>query len=188
MRIIMIRHGMTAGNQRRAYIGSTDEPLCEEGMDEVRKKAASVPPCSLLLVSPMLRCRQTASLLYPGMDQQIEPDFRECDFGVFEGKNAEELTGDPAFQGWIETNGRGTFPDGEDPAAFMDRVCAAFAARMGRIPATETVTLAVHGGVIMAILSRYALPERLFYEWGVPNAEGYSADWDGAHLTGVERI
>ena len=29
--IILIRHGATAGNLERRYIGRTDEPLCEQG-------------------------------------------------------------------------------------------------------------------------------------------------------------
>ena len=32
--------------------------------------------------------------IYPDMKQIIVQDFRECDFGKFEGKNYKELTGD----------------------------------------------------------------------------------------------
>ena len=31
MRIDLIRHGMTRGNEERRYIGITDEPLSERG-------------------------------------------------------------------------------------------------------------------------------------------------------------
>ena len=215
-----IRHGMTAGNQRRAYIGSTDEPLCEAGEAAVREKAKTAPPCSRLIVSPMLRSRQTASILYPQMPQEILEDFRECDFGVFEGRTAEEMTGDAAFQGWIDADGMREFPGGEDPAAFKERCCAAFEMLMQEItqaresaasaqaagghdsilqsadgsgsirPAAAgsddaggAVSLVVHGGVIMALFERYALPRRVFYEWHVENAGGYTARWDGAQLT-----
>ena len=29
--IYLIRHGMTEGNKKQRYIGTTDEPLCPEG-------------------------------------------------------------------------------------------------------------------------------------------------------------
>lgn len=202
-----IRHGMTAGNQRRAYIGSTDEPLCEAGAAAVQEKAKTAPPCSRLIVSPMLRCRQTASILYPQMPQEILEDFRECDFGVFEGRTAEEMTGDAAFQGWIDADGMREFPGGEDPAAFKERCCTAFEMLMwemtqvqataettqadaetaqaagGTDDAAQAVSLVVHGGVIMALFERYAMPRRAFYEWHVENAGGYTARWEGAQLT-----
>lgn len=61
--LLFIRHGATAGNLRRCYIGRTDEPLCEAGIAQVKalqKRGLSV---DRLFVSPMLRTRQTAELL-----------------------------------------------------------------------------------------------------------------------------
>ena len=36
MQVILVRHGKTTGNQKRLYIGRTDEPLCEEGIAQLR--------------------------------------------------------------------------------------------------------------------------------------------------------
>ena len=226
MRIYLIRHGMTAGNTRRAYIGSTDEPLCKEGIAAVRASAPKIRAQTgfrsaddflsgggLLAVSPMKRCIQTAELLFPDARQQVVTDFRECDFGVFEGRNADEMTGDPDFQRWIDANGETAFPGGEDPTAFKARVCGAFAALTDSLQAPEkdavvesayetaygaesvctpeqikTLIIAAHGGTIMAILERYAVPHQPFYRWHVGNAQGYAACWDGAKLTDVRAI
>ena len=38
MKLIFIRHGKTAGNLERRYIGRTDEPLCDEGIAEILGK------------------------------------------------------------------------------------------------------------------------------------------------------
>ncbi|MBQ2202679.1 MAG: histidine phosphatase family protein, partial [Clostridia bacterium] len=38
MRIKLIRHGTTAGNAARRYVGKTDEPLCPEGREAAERK------------------------------------------------------------------------------------------------------------------------------------------------------
>ena len=62
MKIILIRHGKTAGNIKGRYIGKTDEPLCEEGINEIREN--TYPKADFVISSPMLRCRQTAEIIY----------------------------------------------------------------------------------------------------------------------------
>ena len=59
MRAVFIRHGLTAGNLEKRYIGSTDEPLCGEGI--ARLKMRTYPRCEVLVCSPMKRCLQTAA-------------------------------------------------------------------------------------------------------------------------------
>ena len=84
-RIYLIRHGLTAGNEEKRYIGRTDQPLSQKGM--VALKGRNVPLADEIVISPMLRCRQTAELLFPGRRYQVIDDFRECDLGKIEGKN-----------------------------------------------------------------------------------------------------
>ena len=88
MRVVLIRHSKTAGNLKGRYIGTTDEPLCEEGIRLLEGK--TYPAAELVYVSPMKRCRETASLIYPTLTQREEPLLRECDFGEFENKNYKE--------------------------------------------------------------------------------------------------
>ncbi len=65
-----------------------------------------------VFVSPMLRCRQTAEILFPQIPQiEIDP-WREMDFGEFEGKNYAQLNGDPRYQAWIDSGGTLAFPGG----------------------------------------------------------------------------
>ena len=95
MKIVLIRHGATAGNIKKRYIGITDEDLCASGIESIHNniKAGYYQGVQAVYVSPMKRCRQTAELIYPEYKQHIVPDFRECDFGIFEGKNYKELSG-----------------------------------------------------------------------------------------------
>ena len=89
MTVYLIRHGKTAGNLTGRYIGATDEPLCSQGIAELQTRA--YPAVQRVFVSPMKRCGETASLLYPGVKQTVVHDLRECDFGLFEGKNYAEM-------------------------------------------------------------------------------------------------
>ena len=38
MRIDLVRHGMTRGNEERRYIGITDEPVLEEDQEQLKKQ------------------------------------------------------------------------------------------------------------------------------------------------------
>lgn len=171
---LFIRHGATAGNLAKRYVGRTDEPLCESGRAAL---AAHVyPSADLVYVSPLRRCVETAALLYPTRAPLPVPDFRETDFGAFEGKNHRELNGDPDYQAWIDAGGLSTFPDGENPLAFRDRCAAAFAGLCARHRADDrTIACVVHGGTIMAILERFGRPARSFYDWQTANGNGYAA-------------
>ena len=39
-KICLIRHGITEGNQKRLYYGSSDIPLAEEGIEMLRSLSA----------------------------------------------------------------------------------------------------------------------------------------------------
>lgn len=173
MHIRLIRHGTTAGNAERRYIGVTDEPLCPEGRAAAERHEKD-PALDRVYVSPLLRARESAAILFPNAEQIPIRDLREMDFGVFEGRSADELENDPAFRAWVESYCRDACPGGESQEAFHARVLAAFTETV-RAAHTD-VTFLVHGGVIMSILSQLAEPHRDFYEWGAPNLGGFEAD------------
>ncbi len=127
-RIALIRHGLTKGNLSKCYIGKTDEPLCDEGIKELLLKtgSSSYPSTNRIYCSPMLRCQMTANLLYPNRELKLVSDFRECDFGLFEGKNYEELSTEPLYQQWIDSNGMIPFPSGESREGFEYRCREAY--------------------------------------------------------------
>ena len=62
MTVYLIRHGQTQGNLERRYIGSTDQPLCPQGREALEGR--EMPSVDGLYVSPLLRCRQTAAILF----------------------------------------------------------------------------------------------------------------------------
>lgn len=122
MRVYLIRHGVTKGNLEHRYVGSTEEVLLPEADEPLLslKKRLEKDGCRKphLLVSPMLRCRQSAEILFPGEKQTVVEDFRECDFGTFEYKNYEELNGKADYQRFLDSMGEAPFPGGESKKEF----------------------------------------------------------------------
>jgi len=122
--LIFIRHGKTPGNEEKRYIGRTDEGLSEKGREELFEKKA--PEADYLFSSPMKRCVETAKLLFGEKKTYLIERWKEIDFGTFEGKNYKELTGDPQYQAWIDSNGAVAFPEGESREEFCRRSVEGF--------------------------------------------------------------
>lgn len=186
MRILLIRHGMTAGNLGKRYIGRTDEPLCSVGISALQSR--SYPAPGTLICSPMKRCIQTAQVIFPGSEPQIFPELRECDFGDFEGKNYRELDGNADYQRWIDSGGTLPFPGGESPEDFRERCCAGFLRAVSENPGSDTMTFVIHGGTIMSVMERLAIPRRGYYDWQYPNGCGCSCEFDGKILTLISEL
>ena len=183
MNIIMIRHGATAGNLERRYVGSTDEPLCAEGIEQIRQ--GRYPCVEQLVTSPMTRCIETAALIYPALPPMIIDGLRECDFGAFEYMNYQELSGDRDYQAYIDSGGEASFPLGESKARFCARSCAAFEVAMDGLASDRDTAFVVHGGTIMAVLSTYAEPARSYFDWQLKNGGMVVLDasrWANAHI------
>ena len=189
--VLFFRHGLTAGNLGGRYVGATDEPLHPKGREALLRLRASFSECGITLpetvyASPLLRCRESAELLFPGVPVTVVPDFRECAFGAFEYRNFAELDGDPAYQAYVDSGGTLAFPGGEEPAAFRKRCREAF---LANVPVRRTASV-VHGGTVMAVLDAFSEPHRDYFDWQVKNACGFSGFWNPGEqtLTGLRPI
>ena len=170
MELIFIRHGRTPGNKEMRYIGRTDESILPESAAELRERAlrGEYGHPGILFVSPMSRCIETAGIIYPEMEMHIIRDFRECDFGSFEGRNYSELDGDPEYQNWIDSGGTMPFPGGESMDEMTDRVMKGFYEAMDIADGLDAAFV-VHGGTIMAVMSRIDGGD--FYDYQIDNGE-----------------
>ena len=175
---MLIRHGLTLGNERGAYIGKTDETLSNKGVAAIRQAAAEgfYPIVDKLFISPMKRCRQTAEIIYPGIDPVEISGFAERDFGRYEGKSFAELKDDPEYMSWVHSGGSLPFPDGEMDEAFRERVTAAYR-RLLREDAkddTKRIGIIAHGGTIMTIMHCfYDHSSSDLFAWHLYNGDYY---------------
>ena len=82
LKIHLIRHGATDANYKGQYIGcKTDIPLSPEGLNELRmmKDDVNYPEIQRLYSSPLLRAKQSGSVLYPDVPMFLVEDFKEYD-------------------------------------------------------------------------------------------------------------
>lgn len=180
--ILFIRHGSTAGNLEKRYIGRTDEPLCTEGLAQIHALARQGLQADSLFLSPALRTRQTAQLLFPWLTGTLVPDLWETNFGEFENRTYQELSGNSAYQAWVDTGCTGPIPGGETVADFKARCVRAFARIIPTVPEGSTAAFVIHGGCIMAILEACAAPKKNFYDYHIPNGSYIRCAWENGTL------
>ena len=175
MELLMIRHSSTRGNLLRQYVGSQDHPLAPEGVALAERRRGEMPPIDGLWVSPMLRCRQTAEILFPGVEQRLVDALKECDFGTFEGKTWAELKDNPIYQAGLAGDPHIAFPGGEVLGEHIARCRrgVAHVVEQARALGMSRPGILAHGGTLMSAMSGFAVPHQDFYSWLPSNCGGY---------------
>ncbi len=177
-KIHLIRHGLAKGAIEGRYIGHTDVSLTEEGRKQLEEMRDDYgyPSVGAVLSSPLKRCIQTANIIFPDAQPLVFEDLIEYDFGEFEGQTAEELQSDPAFGEWLRGSGESAPPYGESNEDFSIRVQNCFEMIVDGLLRTgvDDAAIITHGGVMMAILSAFGLPQRPMTDWVCPNGCGYT--------------
>lgn len=180
--IHLIRHGVCEGNLEGRYVGRTQSPLAQEGLQALLalKAKGKYPEAQKYYASPCVRCVDTLRVLYPTADPEVILELAECDFGDWENKKADELMQDPRFLAWMNGESGVAPPNGESSAVFMQRVCAGFEMLVKNmmVSGDTSAVLVTHGGVIMTLLAAYGLPRAKMTDWMCENGEGYSVRID----------
>ncbi len=177
-KIHLIRHGATDANTLGRYIGNrTDMPLSPEGLDELRllKESVEYPEVERVYSSPMMRCRQTAAVLFPEHETVPVEELIEYDFGAFEGMTADELEGTVEYTEWASGKLEAP-PGGETTVNFIKRIVLGLnmiVQDMMNSGITESAVI-MHGGAIMMLLGNTAVPRKRSVEWTSENGRGYS--------------
>ena len=169
MLIYLIRHGQTDWNLQNRYMGLTDRPLSPLGVATARAAAKTAPDPELIFRSPLLRCAQTADIMFPNRDKTVVEDLHECDFGVFEGRSADEMEADPAYRRWVDSGCSEDIPGGETISGFHSRVCTALENTLRAHSSAASIAFVVHGGVIMSLLHRFNVEPHPFYDYKIDN-------------------
>ncbi|MEN8200304.1 MAG: histidine phosphatase family protein [Thermodesulfobacteriota bacterium] len=187
-KIFLLRHGNTGLGQR--YVGARDVPLSPEGIKRIAALKPMVRDWSLdaVLVSPMLRCRQSAKLLSFPCSPAYEDDLREVDFGRWEGLNFSEICErDPELvESWASRGPSFSFPEGEEMATFQARVRIVG----DRLAASshQNILVISHGGVIRSLICHFlklAAENDLLFQLDKGNYASLKLYSEGGVLTGL---
>ena len=176
--IYLIRCGLTAENLEGRYLGHTDVSLCSRGVEELRQLISefTYPEADAVFSSPLKRCTETAHLVYPEKEPITMRELAEFNFGEFENRTAEELENHPLFADWLAGKPGVEAPFGDTNEGFGRRICSGLEKIVDGMlmSGVQNVAVITHGGVIMHLLSRYALPEAKPHEWLTPPGCGYA--------------
>jgi broad specificity phosphatase PhoE len=153
-RILMVRHGETDGESSIRFHGSTDVDLSAEGREQVERAGRQVrrQPIDLVVASPLRRSWRAAWIVGGGRPVRIESDFREVDFGRWEGLTMEEIQArDPILcEDWLSGADGFAYPEGESREELRARVGRG----VERVLAADahSALLVLHKGVIRVIV------------------------------------
>jgi broad specificity phosphatase PhoE len=159
---LLLRHGQTALSIERRFAGRGDIPLTDVGLEQAAAVAARLArrgKIDLVLTSPLLRTRQTASAVADaaGVPLAEDDDLAETDFGSWEGLSFAEVMAQwpDEMAAWM-ADANAAPPGGESFAAVAVRVDAALdrllAAHQG-----QTVVVVSHVTPIKTLVCRALL-------------------------------
>jgi hypothetical protein len=120
--LYLLRHGESVANAQRRYSARrTDPPLSALGEEQARRQgeALRVAQFTAILVSPLLRARQTAEIVSRGMGPRpvVCNALIEVDVGILDGENVDDPQGQRVYNevitGWEQGQEDVGFPGGE---------------------------------------------------------------------------
>jgi broad specificity phosphatase PhoE len=169
-KLILIRHGETDGQSSVRFYGSTDVDLSETGRAQMRRAGAALRHCDadLWVASNQRRSWKGAQIASGGAQVRLEANFREIDFGRWEGMTAEEIeASDPVrYADWQSGVEGFEYPGGEPRQDFRARVAAGLASL--NATGARTAVCVLHKGVIreLARVLTGSVPDRTKPEIG----------------------
>ena len=157
--LLLARHGQTVWHAENRYAGISDVPLTETGhaQAEALGRWIAAHPVDAVVTSPLSRAVATAepACRALGITPAREPDRRECDFGVVEGRTLAEFAAEnpEAAEAFRADPVAHPFPGAEDPKAAAERGAAALR-RVAAAHEGERVLVGAHNTLLRLVLCR----------------------------------
>lgn len=169
MFVTFIRHGQIPANVDHRYIGRTDQQLSPLGEQQAAQVEA--PAVDKVFTSPLTRCIQTADIMFPGVPKTVVDDFREMDFGIFEGRTPDEMVDFEPYRQWVDSMCEDPIPEGEQLDSFQERCRAAFEQVVQQCDQDDRLAIVAHGGTIMAIMGALNDEGMRYFDYHLDNCE-----------------
>ena len=154
MELYAIRHGQSAANAIQAHAGWAQVPLTELGREQAAKTGELLKGMEFdrVIVSDLLRAKETAQIALPGRNFEQDPRLRETNVGSLQGRRVVDLTAELGEE-YVRRRLARDYRDygGEDTHAHYDRV-AEFMKDLESAPEDARIAAVCHEGTIMAML------------------------------------
>lgn len=148
-----MRHGETDWNKERRFLGQTDVPLNEVGVQQAHAVAKGIAhlQISKIVSSPLQRARKTAEIIGTTLNVTIThlDELKECHWGAMEGqyKGNVGLNGEFIEQWKMGADMRGA----EHRSKFLERVATGLKVALESNKDEKPILIVAHGGVYWAI-------------------------------------
>ncbi|MCK5322376.1 MAG: histidine phosphatase family protein [Candidatus Aenigmarchaeota archaeon] len=154
-RLIFVRHGETDWNKRKILQGTSDIELNKNGLEQARKVALRLKSekIDVIYSSPLKRAYQTACAIAgeQGIEVIRDDDLREVNYGVFEGRNIDELKNDELWKERKKDKYNFKPPGGESYKEFFDKTILAIK-RILKDNRGKTILISSHSAFIRSAL------------------------------------
>ena len=158
-RLLLIRHGQTAWNVERRFLGRTDLPLDAVGEAQATRLGLrlAATPLAGVWSSPLTRARQTAAPLPGGAAPRVHPGLVEIDMGRLEGLSGTEFLAEwpDVAAAWRDHPHAVELPGGERLADVQTRALAALAVVAADVAPGQTVAVVTHQLVLATLVCHY---------------------------------
>lgn len=145
--IYYVRHGQTEHNKNNILTGRTDVSINEVGIEQAKQTAEALKDVQfdVLFCSPLLRAKQTASIVNAYHNLQVIEDKRliERDYGNFTGKTTAEIDRNVS---WNYYECKKKYPKVESPKDIYKRV-ESFINMLKTKYKDKTILVVAHSGV-----------------------------------------
>ncbi len=128
MRLILVRHGQTALNEKKVFRGRLDIPLNETGIQQANAIAERLATFNVKSIysSPLKRALETAQVIGRklNIDTEIDDNLIDFDFGKWQGLTIEEAQKQfpEVYENWLRYPHEVKIPNGENLGLVRTRV------------------------------------------------------------------
>jgi alpha-ribazole phosphatase len=154
-RLILIRHCETEYNLENRYCGFSNPPLNNKGIWQSKILARRLRDIRINKVysSDLKRAYEIAKIVFKDNSIEKVADFREMNFGLFEGLRYEEIIKiyPKLYRGWLNNPIKVKIPNGESLEDLSKRVKERLHFILSQHK-DRTIVLVTHGGPIRIIL------------------------------------
>ena len=176
--LTFIRCTFTRQDREGRFSGTVDCPPHPDGITQLRKDArrGRYPAPDAVFSSPLVRCVDSARIIYPYSEIIIVKQLTAFDYGAFSGKTYGDIVSHEQFADWAKSDYLRAFPQGESPHAFIGRCGEAMHTIIAhaRQKELQRVSVITHQAVIGAIMQRYCIPYCLYRDYKLDYGAGVS--------------